>query len=286
MRAIVPEDLERLTTIEIDRTIRSLVRAAIATGVAKLDSNIRPAAYAARQWPNDRTVEHLIRGAVSPLSTSSAPPATVTAAFLTTLIPVSAGADLLARGLGLNFNGAVQVNVPAIAVPVCDFVGELAPFPVQSAPTTPGATLSPHKLGVITNLTAEMMQSSNAEAMTRAVLIESTGPAVDKVLFSANAAAADRPAGLLNGIAGLTPAAAGAKDQAIVDDLQALATAVAPVAGNGNIALVAAPAQAVAIALRSPRQITWPLLTSASRPHRHRGRHQRARIRGRGATND
>jgi hypothetical protein len=83
---------------------------------------------------------------------------------------------------------------------------------------------------------------------------------------TANPAAPDRPAGLLNGITPLTPAAAGEKSQILVDDLQTIASAIAPVAGNGEIVLVAAPAQAVAIQLRLPSAVTWPVLTSAGLP--------------------
>src|SRR5262249_38102790 len=96
----------------------------------------------------------------------------------------------------------------------------------------------------------------------------SVGPAVDRVLFSANAAATDRPAGLLNGIAALTPAAPGEKAQAIVDDLQALGLAVAGVAGNGAITLVASPDAAGALRLRLPQTVEWPVLTSAALPAR------------------
>jgi hypothetical protein len=97
------------------------------------------------------------------------------------------------------------------------------------------------------------------------VLVESTGPGIDKVLFSANAAASDRPAGLLNGIAALTPSAAGGnKGETLVNDLQTLATAIAPVAGNGDIVLVASPDAAVALRLRLPTSVEWPVLTSSS----------------------
>jgi hypothetical protein len=221
----------------------------------------------AKRWREDRQLDTVLRAVVSPATIASTPAlAQTTVAFLATLVPVSAGADLLNRALGLSFDGAAQISVPAIAVPSSDFVAEGAPIPVQQAATSLGPILVPHKVAVITSLTGEMMRGSNAEALVRIVLMESTGPAIDKVLFSANAAAADRPAGILNGIAPLTPAGAGEKAGAWVDDLQTLATAVAPVAGNGAIALIAAPAQAVAIALRTPREIDWPFLTSASLP--------------------
>lgn len=235
-----------------------------ASGLSALDKRTTPSEYARRQW-NDRNIDLVLRAAVSPATIAGNPAlAQVAVAFLETLVPVSAGADLLNRGIGLNFAGAASIKVPGIAVPTADFVGEGLPIPVVIAPTSAGPTLSPHKLAVITTLTGEMLRSPNVETMVRQVLIESTGPAIDKVLFSANAVATDRPAGLLNGIAALTPAAAGEKAQAIVDDLQTLALAIAPVAGNGNIALVASPDAAVALTLRLPQHVEWPVLTSAS----------------------
>jgi hypothetical protein len=179
------------------------------------------------------------------------------------LVPTSAGADLLARGIGLNFDGAASISVPGITIPTGDFVAEGAPIPAVAAVTSAGPTLSPHKLAVITSLTGEMMRNANAETLVRQVLIESTGPAIDKALFSTTAGDTTRPAGLLNGITPLTPAAPGAKTEAMQEDLGALATAVAPVAGNGQIAVIAAPAEAVAIGLRLPREPAYPVLTSA-----------------------
>jgi hypothetical protein len=265
VRPLVPEDVSRYAASAREAHVATLVRAAIAIGRNAVDRQTSAADYARKQWPDDRNVGAVLRAAVSPMSLANADGlAQVTHAFLATLVPVSAGADLLQRGLGLSFDGAAQVTVPSISVPLADFVGEGVAIPVQTAQTGSGTTLSPHKLAVVATLTNEMMLSPNAEPMVRQVLVESTGPAIDRVLFSANAAAADRPAGILNGIAPLMPAGPGEKNQAIVDDLQALATAVAPVSGNNQIALIGAPAQAVAIALRSPREITWPLMMSGS----------------------
>jgi hypothetical protein len=100
--------------------------------------------------------------------------------------------------------------------------------------------------------------------MVRQVLIESTGPAIDKVLFSTAAAGTDRPAGLLHGISSLTPSTSTGKYEAIADDLQALVLAVAPVSGNGQIVMVASPDAAVAVRLRLPQAVDWPVLASSS----------------------
>jgi hypothetical protein len=188
----------------------------------------------------------------------------VSLAFLETLTPMSAGADLLRRGIGLDFDGAASIRVPGISIPSTDFVGEGAPIPAPIETTSAGPTLTPFKIAGLASLTNEMLRSPNAEEMVRAVLIESAGPALDKAMFSANAATSAKPAGLLNGIAALTPAAsASAKDQIIVDDLQALTLAIAPVAGNNNVVVVASPDAAVALRLRVLREDV-PILTSAS----------------------
>jgi hypothetical protein len=111
-----------------------------------------------------------------------------------------------------------------------------------------------------------MIASSNAETIVREALFDATGPAVDKALFSSTAGDAIRPAGLLAGITALTPttAIAGAASEVLVDDLQKLALAIAPVAGNSGIVLVASPDAAVALATRVLGSAPWPVLTSAS----------------------
>jgi hypothetical protein len=248
-----------------DAAVTSLVRACIATGLGTLDRTMPPATFARRAW-DDRSVDLLLRAAVSPTTVAGTPElAQVAVALLETLVPASAGADLMMRGIGLNFDGKAQINCPGIAVPTATFVAEGAPIPVVIAPTNAGATLTPHKLAVITSLTGEMMRNSNAETLVRQVLVESTGPSIDAVIFSNNAAGAG-PAGLLYNIAPLTPTAPGEKAQIIIDDLEKLATAVAPVAGNGEITLIGSPDVAVAMKFRTYGTVLWPVLASASIP--------------------
>jgi hypothetical protein len=264
-RPLVPEDLRRNGHAARERSVASLTRACIATGRAALDKSMRPAEFARRTWGDDRTTELVLRAAVSPATLAGNPAlAHVAVAFLETLLPMSAGADLLQRGIGLNFAGSASISVPAIALPNADFVGEGQAIPVVIEPTSPGPTLAPRKLAVITSATSEVLHSPNAETLIRQALIESTGPAIDKALFGTAAGDAIRPAGLRFGIAGLTPAAPGEKVQCIVDDLQALGAAIAPVAGNGNIVLVASPDAAVALRMRLPATVEWPVLTSSS----------------------
>jgi hypothetical protein len=261
-RPLVPEDRNGYAR---DKAVRMLVRACIATGMGTLDKTMPPAAFARRAW-DDRSVDLLLRAAVSPTTVAGAPElAQVAVALLETLVPASAGADLLMRGIALNFDGKAQINCPGIAVPTATFVAEGAPIPVVMAPTNAGATLTPHKLAVITSLTGEMMRNSNAETMVRQVLVESTGPSIDAVMLSNNAAGAG-PAGLLWNIAPLTPTAPGEKAQILIDDIEKLATAVAGVAGNGEIVLIGSPDVAVAMKLRLYGTVMWPVLTSGSLP--------------------
>src|SRR5262249_52937269 len=161
-----------------------------AIGRAKVERGVlRPGEFAARAWPGDRGVELILRAAVSPMTIASSEPlATVGPAFLAALVPLSAGADLLERGIQLNFGGAASISVPNVGVPSADFVGEELAIPLQPATTFPGPTLTPHKLAVMTSLTGEMMRHSNAETLVRQALIESTGPAIDRQLFSTTAA--------------------------------------------------------------------------------------------------
>jgi hypothetical protein len=247
-----------------DAAIEILTRAVIAIGLATLNKTVSANRYASDRW-DDRGVDLVLRAAVSPHTIASTPELShIVVAFLDALVPLSAGADLLQRGIQLNFNGAAQITVPNIAIPNAKFVAEATPIAVVAGTTAPGPSLTPHKLATITTLTSEMMNSGNAETLVRQALIESTGPALDVALFSNTAGDATRPPGLLFGITGLTPAAAGEKAQAIVDDIQTLATAVAPVAGNGNIVLVASSDAAVALELRIPIALDWPILISSA----------------------
>src|SRR5262249_20173901 len=257
---LVPEDLRPPTTI---------ARAVIAHAMATLRRSISPDEYAHKTWGDDlhyRDLQLVMRAAVSPASTPNTAPLTrIAKQFLEPLIPQSAGYDLLGRGLQLNCRGAASISLPTITVPACDFVGEGLPIPVVTAPTSTGPTLVPHKLAVGDVLTRELVEQTDAETVVNDALVKATGPGIDRGLFSANAAASDRPAGLLNGIPGLTPAAAGAsKGEVLVDDLQKLASAIAPIAGNGAIVLIASPDAAVALRLRLPQWVEWPLLTSSS----------------------
>jgi hypothetical protein len=207
-----------------------------------------------------------MRAASSPTSLADTPALSrISVSFLDALVPMSAGAALLRAGIGLNFNGSAQISAPSVALPNASFVAEAAPISVQKAPSA-AATLTPHKLAAIVTLSRELLEAGSAEDLVRAALVEATGPALDAILFDANAATTTRPAGLLAGITPLAASAATEKSEAAADDLAQLALATASVGGNGNVVLVGSPDTMAAIKTRLPQTPDWPTFVSASLP--------------------
>jgi hypothetical protein len=242
----------------------ALSRAALASCLAALDRTIQVDKLIDKNW-GDRTAQMILRAAVSPTTTATTELAQVTVAFLAALVPVSAGAVLLSKGMQLNFNRSATINCPSLAVGPAAFVGEGAPIPVISGLSKAGPKLEAYKLAAIAALTGEMIRGSNAEAIVRQALIDSTGPALDAALFSNAAGVPDvRPPGLLNGVAPIA-ATAGGGDAAMLKDISALAAAIAPYAGNSDVTFIASLAQAVALGIRA-NNFNYTLLSSSALP--------------------
>jgi hypothetical protein len=130
------------------------------------------------------------------------------------------------------------------------------------------AILDAFKLATIVSLTDEMIFGTNAEAIVSQVLIENVGVSLDAALFTNDAAVSGvRPAGILHGITPLTASAATTPLEAMFEDVQALAYSLAPVAGGGSPVIVAAPAQAAALKLRTPGEL-WPVFASDAVPNK------------------
>jgi hypothetical protein len=246
-------------------TIISLARAIVAQANAVLDRNTRAADYAASAWPNDASVPLVLRAAVNPTLTSNAAALLpMTVQFVEALGPLTAAGALVNAGISLTSFGRGSVMVPGFAPGESTFIAEGAPIPVRQF-TSSGPTLTRNKLASILVLTAELMDYSNADTLMRAALTESVALGLDRVLFSNQAAVPGlHPAGILNGIAALTPTASGgAKQDAMASDLGLLLTAIAPVSGGGNAVLVAAAPQAIALQFRLGQQIPNVFSSSA-----------------------
>src|SRR6516164_5061504 len=86
-----------------DAAVISLARASIAIGMAALDKQTYPSDYVKRTW-DDHLANMVLRATTTPATLAgNAALARVAVSFLEALVPLSAGADLLLRGLGLNF---------------------------------------------------------------------------------------------------------------------------------------------------------------------------------------
>ena len=252
-----------------EATISTLVRTLIATARHQLDRTVAPAEVARRSWGDEAPqVEYLLRAASSPAQitapTWAGELAHVVTIFLPSLAPLSAGVQLLARGLQLSFDGAAAIKLPLISQGQASFVGELKPIPVVQFQTSAGAELTPFKLATITTLTREVMDSSNAEAIIRQTLSESVANGLDQAMFSVGPGSSDHPPGLLYGVGASTVSTNTDKTTAMIDDLTAIIHAVTRTAGAGPIVLIAAPEQAASIALRYIKALDYLVLPTAA----------------------
>ena len=273
MKPLVPEDLKPHRDGVRDLSMRSLTRSAIAVGLSALEGGAIPGRSAPadflsrRGWDGDRVGKLVTRASTGPAMTTDPAWAgelgTVALAFLESLRPMSAAAQLLGQCLRITFGSAAHVRLPSIAPGTASFVAENQPIRVSSLAVSAGPVLEPYKLATICELTREMMESSNAEALVRQALIDSTAPALDAALLSNTAAVAGlRPAGILVGATAVTASAGTTPSEAMADDLAALAGAISQYAGNGAIAYVMAPPQAVRAALVAGGSLA--VLTSSS----------------------
>lgn len=177
------------------------------------------------------------------------------------LTGVSAGAALLARGLTIRATRRESVFAPAIATGVvAAWRAEGAPIPVSRF-LLDRVELAPRSLTVLMGLTTETLTRASAEAVVRAAMDEATAAALDAALFSDTAGDDTRPAGLLQGVAGLA-GYGGGDALALTQDLNALALALTPVSAGG-IVLVMSPARALRLSLMAP-QLALPVLPSVA----------------------
>ena len=179
-------------------------------------------------------LEWSVRAATAPATTTQTGWAaelaqTLFAAFMEVLYPKAVYPRLAAMGLSLNFGNAGKVSIPTRATTPTiagSFVGEGLPIPVRQGLFT-SQLLTPKKMAVITTWTREIQEHSvpAIEGLLRDAVQEDTAISLDSVLLDANPATVVRPAGILNGVAGLTPTAGGGFN-AIVGDIKQLTGAL------------------------------------------------------------
>jgi hypothetical protein len=224
---------------------------------------------------DDKVTGIVVKGSVPPATITDAGWAGALAAtavddFVAAMTSLSAGADLIARGTRVDMTGIAQLTVPGRVVSAAAagaWVPEGASIPVRSQAVTQGVVLEPRKLAVIATMTSEVAMSSNVEAVTRALLSESAGLALDAAMFSANADDGAHPAGLLHNVTPITPTAGGGV-AAMTGDLSALAGALAAAGGGRGAVVVCNPAQAASLKLLAGPRFDTPILASAGVPEK------------------
>jgi HK97 family phage prohead protease len=212
-------------------------------------------------YPDDEATWILTRAAPAGASTTLATWAlelvqTANAAMLTPRDAARILPRLAAGGTSLSFGpqaGVIKIPSEAATPNIAgSFVGEAQPIPVRRMGFTT-VSLYPHKVGVITRYSREIAQYStpSIEGLVRSAIVRKTGLMLDTLLIDAVAgggSGSTRPAGLLNGVSGLT-ATAGGGYGAILGDLKKLAGPFYTANAGENLYLLINPAQALDLAM-------------------------------------
>jgi Phage capsid family len=241
-----------------DNAILGLARAVVMSVRQLRDRSVK------NPWTDDPEMAVIERAAVTVATTGNSAAVTqVAVKILAALRPVSAAATVLLRAVQISFDHAVQVKIPTLTIPNASWVGESHAVPVEQGQTGSGALLDLFKLACIIVATNELINSSNADAVIRQLLIESLGRSLDAALFSNSAGVPNvQPPGLLNNITPIPPSTATGLE-GLAEDLSAIATSLAPVMGSGQPLLIAAPGAAMVLGILPP-SMPWTVLASAA----------------------
>lgn len=171
-----------------------------------------------------------------------------TADFLSALAPISAGARLIAAGLDAPLEAQASINFPRAADPAAsvNWVAEGAPIPVDEFSFEADALGPQKKMGVIVNVTRELMKRSAGFVTFETMLRERAAASIDAALFSADSGTDTRHAGLR---AGVTPLAS---SNMADDDVERLLSAVAEKGGT-NFTIIGNARDILTLQVRLPR---------------------------------
>lgn len=253
MKPFLPN--ERTTTSRV----RPLVRTIIANGRGPMAAD----QVAKDLWPDDRDTQAIIEKGVVTLAPYAALGRTNISTLIDILGPMSAAGAVLRHAIQVTFEqGGNTVAVPNSAATSTNavFIAQGAPIPPIQL-TFDAATMVPKKMALAFGMTREIVEGTNCEPFTTAVLHEKTSLGLDTIFFDSTAADTTRPQGVRYNVAAITAAAAGAG--AMVADLAALVAAVAAQAVTmQNIILVASPNVVAKILLTVPN-LPFKLFASA-----------------------
>lgn len=187
---------------------RLLGKAILAVAMSAKENTSAEMIVSGRYHGNDaihRAISLVTRAATSPTGTTPELVSTIVAEWQAALMPVSAVQQLAA--IGRNFTPVLgqRTIVPARAprsATGAAWVAEAGVIPVVQVGVAAG-TLEPHKAAAIAAFTDELDNASNgqAEKILTDLLAEDLAALLDASLADAVAANAQRPAGLLHGVA-------------------------------------------------------------------------------------
>jgi len=212
-------------------------------------------AFLKERFPSDHFSFAVLDRANAVLATTGNQTAIVESAFrsfLISLVPLSAAAELIRRGVRVELGAASSATYPTRsgAPTAAPWVGEGEPIPVVSRTFSNVSVGPPRKIALISSTTRELARRADAESVVTQLLREDVAAGLDAAYFSTSAGSASAYAGLLYGVTPLT-ASAGGGIEAIKADLAALAGAVA-VNGSGQVVFIASPMNAATFPIKAP----------------------------------
>lgn len=245
-RPLVPGDLP---------ANKILIRAVVAHAVSASRVGTRPEQIAREFWPRDAASHGFVeRAAVSGATTTQSGWASqlvgsAVGAFIGSLQDNSAAAALISAAPRFNMPGYGQIVLPrASSTGTPGWISEADPIPAGAGVIAGPILGPPRKLGLIEAYTGELARRSAEDVETIIGLILRTAMArqLDLSLYSAVAADATRPAGILNGV---TPATAtiGGGLTAALGDVRALTDAIVAGGGGSNILFFASVGRALTL---------------------------------------
>jgi hypothetical protein len=229
-----------------------------------------PARIAEQLWSRDNVTPEILRAATTPATTTTTGWAAELARvaiydLVQSITSVSAGAQLIDRGLQLSMSGIAELRVPGRvlnAAAAGQWVAEGAPAPARQL-SFANVILQPRKLSVLLTFTHEQAESSNIEAIVRQSMGEAAGLALDAQMFSATAGDAAKPPGLLVGVAPIG-AATGGGSAAMTTDLGKLFGALAVQGAGKDAVIVAAVPEAVTLKLAAGPKFDYDIIASTA----------------------
>jgi hypothetical protein len=239
------------------RSLRRAIAAIALAGIRKTN----PEATLKAAWPSDTRAQILLRSAVSPTSTSDIPGAIAIAPFRS-LAPSSAALALFARGTQLSLVGVAQLAIPSVSgEPQAVFVGEGQPIGVADAGLSASLLGPLRKVAILATLSSELEVAVGPESASQIIgriLDAAIARSLDAIVFGDAAATDLAPAGLLHGA---TEVSAG---DDMAGDVGELIGGVADRGVDvGNIVLIAAPRQSVALKFAAGPQFDLPILVGS-----------------------